>query len=133
MSDMKAAFFHLFAYGSLASADARPAADLLAGCEQVGRASVRGTLYDLGEYPALLLSGATEVAGVIWRCPADRLPLLDAYEAVEDGLFRRVGVRAGDYACWVYVAGPRLGLRLTPEARLDHNDRKGKPWPSTEE
>jgi gamma-glutamylcyclotransferase (GGCT)/AIG2-like uncharacterized protein YtfP len=130
---MSASSFHLFAYCSLASDDARPAADLLAGCERVGRASVRGTLYDLGEYPALLLSGTTEVRGVIWRCPADRLPLLDAYEGVEEGLFRRVGVQAGEYGCWVYVAGPRLGLRLTPEARRDHNERKGKPWPSTGE
>jgi gamma-glutamylcyclotransferase (GGCT)/AIG2-like uncharacterized protein YtfP len=109
--------FHLFAYGSLVSATAGPAVELLSGCERVAAGSVAGTLYDLGDYPALLLSGTTEVGGTIWRCPVDRLPLLDAYEGVGEGLFRRVGVQVGEYACWVYVAGPGLGLRLLPEAR----------------
>lgn len=114
---MTSTHFNLFTYGSLASVAAGPAAELLAGCERVTEASVRGTLYDLGDYPALLLSGSTEVPGVIWRCPVERLPRLDAYEGVDEGLFRRVGVEVGGVGCWVYVAGPELGLRLLPEAR----------------
>jgi gamma-glutamylcyclotransferase (GGCT)/AIG2-like uncharacterized protein YtfP len=113
---MTAASFHLFTYGSLVDASG-PGAQLLRGCQRVAEGSLRGTLYDLGEYPALLLSGNTLVRGLIWRCPTDRLPHLDAYEGVEDGLFRRVGVQVGTYACWVYVAGPGLGRRLAPEAR----------------
>jgi gamma-glutamylcyclotransferase (GGCT)/AIG2-like uncharacterized protein YtfP len=113
--------FHLFTYGSLVSADTGPGAELLAGCERVAEASVRGTLYDLGEYPALVLSGSTTVPGVVWRCPVERLPRLDAYEGVQDGLFRRAAVRVGEHACWIYVAGPRLGLRLRPEARRPHS------------
>ncbi len=107
--------FHLFAYGTLR--DDVPS--LLDGCERVDTGTVQGTLYDLGDYPALLLSGDDPVPGVIWRCPADRLPELDRYEGTDDGLFRRAGVQVGEYACWVYVAGPELGARLVPEAKVD--------------
>jgi len=108
--------FHLFTYGTLGSGGA--ASGLMDGCERVGSASVRGTLYDVGEFPALLLSGGDLVPGEIWRCPADLLPRLDRYEAVRAGLFRRVGARVDDTPCWVYVAGPALGARLEPGARV---------------
>jgi gamma-glutamylcyclotransferase (GGCT)/AIG2-like uncharacterized protein YtfP len=109
--------FHLFTYGTLRSG-AGPRHPVLDSCERVGTGVVQGTLYDLGEFPALLLSGDTEVPGEIWRCPFRRLQELDAYEGVTAGLFRRAGIRVGDYACWVYVAGTRLGPRLAPEARV---------------
>lgn len=109
--------FHLFTYGTLRPGSA-PARELLAGCDRVSTATVRGTLYDLGEYPALLLTGEDEVEGEIWRCPTGVLPRLDAYEGVRTGLFRRAGVRASGIGCWVYVAGPRLGPRLLPETRV---------------
>ena len=108
--------FHLFTYGTLRS---DPPPSLLDGCERVGTGTVTGTLYDLGEYPALLLGGDDPVEGTIWRCPTDRLPELDRYEGVEEGLFRRVGVEVGEYGCWIYVAGPALGDRLLPEARVE--------------
>lgn len=111
--------FHLFTYGSLKAAGVSGVAhELLAGCERVAEGTVQGTLYDMGEYPALLLSGTDTVRGVVWRCPSDRLLALDAYEGTEAGLFRRAATRVGGRACWVYVAGPRLGRRLTPEARI---------------
>lgn len=109
--------FHLFTYGTLAGGDGA-ASPLLADCERVGDAAVRGTLYDAGPYPALLLSGNEPVAGEIWRCPAEVLPRLDRYEAVEEGLFRRVGLRVEGTPCWAYVAGPRLGIRLTHRSRI---------------
>jgi gamma-glutamylcyclotransferase (GGCT)/AIG2-like uncharacterized protein YtfP len=112
-------YFHLFAYGTLADPRASPARDLLDGCERVGEASVRGTLFDAGDYPALILDGADSVPGVIWRCPADALPRLDRHEEVSERLFRRVALRVRDLPCWTYVAGPRLGPYLTPERRLD--------------
>jgi gamma-glutamylcyclotransferase (GGCT)/AIG2-like uncharacterized protein YtfP len=110
--------FHLFAYGSLKSPYTGAARTLLAGCERIGEAIIRGTLYDLGEFPALLLDGSDPVPGVLWRCPADRLADLDAYEGVDSGLFRRVAARVSGHACWVYVAGPRLGPRLVPGAKV---------------
>ena len=107
--------FNLFAYGTLRS-DAPDG--LLDGCERVGTGVVRGTLYDTGSYPALLLTGNDPVPGVIWRCPYHRLPDLDRYEGTADGLFRRAAVEVEGHACWVYVAGPKLGPRLVPEARV---------------
>ncbi len=111
--------FLLFAYGSLIAADAPPAArELLRGCERVGPGTVRGTLYDLGDYPALLVAGDDAVSGEVWRCPHETLAALDRYEGVAEGLFRRVGVEVEGRGCWTYVAGPRLGPRLTPQARI---------------
>jgi gamma-glutamylcyclotransferase (GGCT)/AIG2-like uncharacterized protein YtfP len=109
--------FHLFVYGTLRAGGS--ADELLAGCDRVAQATVAGTLYDIdGQYPALVLAGQGRVEGEVWRCPVDRLPALDAYEGVDDGLFRRVGVQVGEYACWTYVAGPKLASRLTADRRL---------------
>ena len=105
--------FHLFAYGTL-----KDGGPVLEGCERVDTGQLRGTLYDHGDYPALLLSGDDRVPGVIWRCPAHRLPDIDRHEGTGQGLFRRAGVQVGDYPCWVYLAGPKLGARLVPEARV---------------
>jgi len=113
-----AATFHLFTYGTLRRGGA--AAELLEGCEFVGTATINGTLFDIdGEYPALVLAGPGRVEGEVWRCPTAALARFDRYEGVADGLFRRVGVRAGEWACWTYVAGPTLAPRLTPDRRLE--------------
>jgi gamma-glutamylcyclotransferase (GGCT)/AIG2-like uncharacterized protein YtfP len=108
--------FHLFTYGTLRADGA--AAELMAGCERVSEATVHGTLYDTGDFPALLLSGTDPVRGEIWRCPAEALARLDRYEGVGQRLFRRVGVDVDGIGCWAYVAGPALGPGLTPEARV---------------
>lgn len=113
--------FHLFVYGTLRSSGA--AAALLANCERIAAAEVGGVLYDIdGEYTALVLYGNSPVAGEIWRCPSELLPEIDAYEGVDEGLFRRVGVSvrqpAGrDVACWTYVAGPAIARKLVPARR----------------
>jgi gamma-glutamylcyclotransferase (GGCT)/AIG2-like uncharacterized protein YtfP len=116
--------FHLFVYGTLRRGGRGH--ELLAGCEQVGAARVAGTLYDIdGKYPALMLYGGTGVPGEVWRCPDALLARLDAYEGADEKLFRRVGVRAGEHACWTYVAGPGLARKLTPARRV-----AGGTWPA---
>lgn len=115
--------FFLFAYGSLRSVESAPAArELLTDCDRVTDGTVAGIMYDMGDFPALVLGGPDRVRGVIWRCPAARLPALDEYEGTASGLFRRIAVQVGPYACWVYVAGPKLGPRLLPEARITAED-----------
>lgn len=110
--------FHLFVYGSL-----RGGAELLAGCERVASGTVRGTLYSAhADYPALLPVGEGLVQGEVWRCPLDRLAQLDAYEGVEDRLFRRIALMVGGRACWTYVAGAALGRVLTPDRRIASGD-----------
>lgn len=71
--------------------------DLVARFKPLGRASVAGTLYDLTNYPGLLLDGAGTVHGHLCELPDDDLlwRRLDAYEgfdpsAIEGSLFRRV-------------------------------------------
>lgn len=109
--------FCLFVYGTLRSDG--PAAHFLDGSVRLGPAFVQGTLYDLREYPALLLYGSEPVHGEVWSCPVGVLPQLDSYERVEQGLFRRVAVEASGVACWTYVAGPALASRLTPDRKVD--------------
>jgi gamma-glutamylcyclotransferase (GGCT)/AIG2-like uncharacterized protein YtfP len=112
--------FHLFTYGTLKSAMSSPTArELLRDCEVVARGTVRGTLYDAGEYPALLLNGGTAVDGEVWRCPASLLRVLDLYEGTREGLFRRVAVEVAGRPCWIFVAGPKLGPRLRPDAIIE--------------
>ena len=55
----------------------------------------------------------------MWRCPVTLLRVLDRYEGIVEGLFRRVAVEVGERACWTYVAGPRLGPRLRPDAVIE--------------
>ncbi len=114
------AHFHLFVYGTLRSHGG--AAARLTGCQLAGDAVLEGTLYDLGDFPALMLYGSSPVHGEVWRCPADMLPGLDEYEGVDRGLFRRAAVTAGGVPGWTYVAGPALAHQLTPERRLRSGD-----------
>lgn len=109
--------FHLFVYGTLRRGG--PAARVMAGCEHRGDATITGTLYDIGgRHPALMLYGRDRVHGELWWCPVEWLQRLDEYEGVDRGLFRRVGVRVQELACWTYVAGPALARELTPDRRI---------------
>jgi gamma-glutamylcyclotransferase (GGCT)/AIG2-like uncharacterized protein YtfP len=115
--------FHLFVYGTLQSGGS--AASLLRDCELIAQGSIGGVLYDIdGQYRALVMYGSTPVYGEVWRCPAELLPLLDSYERVDDGLFRRIGAYASvegsaePVACWTYVAGPALSRKLIPARRI---------------
>jgi gamma-glutamylcyclotransferase (GGCT)/AIG2-like uncharacterized protein YtfP len=113
--------FNLFTYGTLRSGG--PAADMLAGCELLGAATVNGILYDIeGRYPAMVMYGEVPVTGEVWRCPPAKLLELDRYEGVAERLFRRVATEAempgGPVACWLYTAGPAISRKLRPEARL---------------
>ena len=113
--------FHLFVYGTLRRG--AHASGLLAPATFVREASVEGTLYDIdGRFPALMLYGGTRVHGEVWRCPADLLPRIDAYEALDGNLFRRVAVDVEGTPCWTYVAGAGLARRLTSNRRLKHGD-----------
>jgi gamma-glutamylcyclotransferase (GGCT)/AIG2-like uncharacterized protein YtfP len=98
--------FPLFVYGTLMSAGDQ--AVLLSG---LGRSSAttRGALYHLpAGYPALMLGPDGEVHGELVEAPEARLlALLDHYEGVAQGLYRRetidvtVGLRR--VKAWAYV------------------------------
>jgi gamma-glutamylcyclotransferase (GGCT)/AIG2-like uncharacterized protein YtfP len=92
-----------FAYGTLAPLDPRAAA--ADGWEPD---AVRGRLYDLGPYPALVDhedEAAGWVEGYVRTVSWEQLTgTLDAYEGVDEGPYRRVSTisRAGREV-WLYV------------------------------
>jgi gamma-glutamylcyclotransferase (GGCT)/AIG2-like uncharacterized protein YtfP len=107
----------VFVYGRLMREGAY--AELLAGRRDVkflGPARCRGTLYDLGSRPGLVLKGRTTVAGEIYRCEQieETLALLDPLEA-GDGFERRlvtVRWRRQEAPAWAYVYSGVLGAAL---------------------
>ena len=109
---------HLFVYGTLSPRHAPPEiAATVRRLRPVGAASVRGRLYDLGEYPGAILSKSSRsvIRGEVFELPTDTKTLssLDNYEGFEPGkpgssLFvrRACPVVLDDgtrLRCWVYV------------------------------
>lgn len=109
---------HLFVYGTLSPRHAPPEiASTVRRLRPVGAASVRGRLYDLGEYPGAILSKSSRsvIRGEVFELPGDAQTLssLDNYEGFEPGkpgssLFVRrawpVVLDDGTrLRCWVYV------------------------------
>lgn len=117
---------YLFAYGTLrpgfAPSRVAPLVDRL---EPVGEGILWGFLYDLGEYPGLVLGSQAghRISGSVFRLPeeADFLTALDAYEGFEPdcpeaSVFVRLETTVEmmdgtPIACWVYVySGPTHGF-----------------------
>ena len=101
----------LFAYGTLQNPTRRAAViGRTTPCRIVAEASIRGALYDAGDYPALQPSDvATDrVAGVLLELDDGALARLDDYEGVATGLYRRVRctvdvASGGAVDAWVYL------------------------------
>jgi len=93
---------------------------LLGAAALEGAARVRGSLYDFGEYPGIILDDGGWVSGELYRVPdlAARLPALDTVEWYdpadpEKSLYvrRETGVLLGSdaRAAWIYVYNPAIG------------------------
>lgn len=120
----------LFVYGTLRRGGSNDIARLAPGARFIAGARMRGTLFDLGDYPAMLVDpGADWVAGEIYAVPDADWPTLDALEEIAtpekpDGLYFRIVADAlqddaAQVTCEVYVANP-AALRLVH--RIDHGD-----------
>jgi len=109
---------HLFVYGTLSPQHAPPEiAATVRRLRPVGPATVKGRLYDLGEYPGAILSEKSRsvIRGEVFELPGDEgtLTSLDDYEGFEpekrnSSLFLRrtwpVTMNDGKrLRCWVYV------------------------------
>lgn len=95
----------LFVYGTLMTGGGREA--MLRGLRREA-ATVRGTLYDLpAGYPAITTGDGTVTGEVVYDVDDARLAVLDRFEGVAEGLYRRehVVVQAGtvSLAAFVYV------------------------------
>lgn len=106
----------LFVYGTLHPSCAPGVlSDVVDRMQLVGPATVRGTLYNLGRFPGLVLDGRGEVHGFVFQLPDDPSAIvrLDRYEGYEAGattecLFARVRCVAATQDgsavdAWVYV------------------------------
>jgi len=105
----------LFVYGTLR--DTRAAAV---------PASIRGTLYDVGAYPAVVLAGDSKVVGEIFPVEEDQMRRYDGYEGVAFGLYTReivdVHVENETKPAYVYVAGPLLVQRMDSLPQITSGD-----------
>jgi gamma-glutamylcyclotransferase (GGCT)/AIG2-like uncharacterized protein YtfP len=123
---------HLFAYGTLMPQVAPPAvASVLRRLRRIGQGTARGRLYDLGEYPGVILDRPGRmVYGEVFKLPPGKriLNVLDGYEDFvptrhEGNLFVRercaVTMRSGESLdCWVYAyKGSLRNARLIPGGR----------------
>jgi len=109
---------YLFVYGTLDPKHApSEIAPTVAKLRPLGKASVQGLLYDLGEYPGAVFNGSAKrkISGTVFRIPDDPqiLRQLDDYEGFtpsdpRKSLFvrelRPVKLAAGPVLrCWVYT------------------------------
>jgi gamma-glutamylcyclotransferase (GGCT)/AIG2-like uncharacterized protein YtfP len=112
----------LFVYGTLRSEFENEYARLLRqSAEQLGAATVRGSIYRLGDYPGFRSLPQGTVSGELYRLsdPEGTLALLDAYEGQE---FQRVIAAAScngeEVEAWIY------GFCFDPpsDARIESGD-----------
>jgi gamma-glutamylcyclotransferase (GGCT)/AIG2-like uncharacterized protein YtfP len=99
----------LFAYGTLKPRDPATAAR-----DRWTPDAVRGRLYDLGPYPALVdldLPGSDWVEGYVRPVAPEELESLDLYEDVEHGPYRRaLTITRTNLRVWIYIHGGPLPL-----------------------
>ena len=134
---------HIFVYGTLRKAVARPMHDVLARhCAYLGAGAIAGRLYEVGGYPgAVAATGVTgTIAGEVYTMTdaALVLPLLDAYEECsaaypEPHEYRRrqLPVRlagGGVLTAWTYLYNrPVTGLQRIRSGDYVEHLRRPKP------
>ena len=112
----------LFVYGTLRAGGSNDIAHIAPAARRFADARVRGRLYDLGAYPALLLdAGAPWVRGELYEVPAHAWAALDALEEPvtperPDGEYFKVQTEVelpdgSRPTVWIYVANPAV-MRL---------------------
>jgi gamma-glutamylcyclotransferase (GGCT)/AIG2-like uncharacterized protein YtfP len=107
---------HVFVYGTLRKGEDNDINRLRPAPGLVGQATVLGTLYHLGRYPGLLLTGSTAVVGEIYGITPELERVLDEIEEVypqrSDEYSKQlvpVDVNGRTLLCLVYEVNP---LRL---------------------
>src|SRR5687768_599279 len=96
----------VFVYGTLRRGGPGAMSIRFPKAQFVTDAVVRGSLYDLGAYPGLLLDKSnSSVVGEIYEVDDQLLSELDDFEASSHYCRRQVDVSVGDYSksSWIYV------------------------------
>jgi gamma-glutamylcyclotransferase (GGCT)/AIG2-like uncharacterized protein YtfP len=104
---------HVFVYGTLRRGQANDINRLLPAPRLLGLARIRGTLYDLGPYPGVILGGAGWVQGEVYAITAELERQLDEIEEVApvpSGEYTRrhldVDVAGQTLHCLIYEIAP---------------------------
>jgi GrpB-like predicted nucleotidyltransferase (UPF0157 family)/gamma-glutamylcyclotransferase (GGCT)/AIG2-like uncharacterized protein YtfP len=99
---------YLFVYGMLRTGGGHSMADHAPGSRFIAAVEINGSLYDMGDYPGLVLGGAGKVIGEIYAVDDETLEQLDDFEATAS--YSRIAIEVfveGElYNCWVYTPDP---------------------------
>ena len=124
----------LFVYGTLLSGLSNH--HHMVGATCLGPAIVQGALFDMGDYPAMLVSGDLSaplgpVLGELYKIEAPHWPRLDALEevdphSIENSMYLRVPIQVQ----WKHPEGPQTvtaqvyvyNWSLAGRPRIDHGD-----------
>ncbi len=112
----------VFVYGSLRSGSARSMSLRFPESRFIADAKVRGSLYDLGPYPGLLLDEANSlVVGEVYEVGDELLKQLDEFEASSNYLRKQVEISLGEQRiiCWTYEPDPDFYSLNAPIASGD--------------
>jgi gamma-glutamylcyclotransferase (GGCT)/AIG2-like uncharacterized protein YtfP len=99
----------VFVYGTLRRGGERAMSVRFPGAKFIADAQVSGGLYDLGEYPGLLLHESdSPVVGEVYEVDDETLNELDEFEASSRYLRKQFEIPLGTRGktCWVYEPDP---------------------------
>lgn len=97
----------VFVYGTLRRGGAGAMSIRFPNSKFIADATVRGSLYDLGAYPGLLLNEAnSSVIGEVYEVDDETLKRLDEFEASSN--YRRKQVEISLGTCWTYEPDPEF-------------------------
>ena len=112
----------IFIYGTLRRGSAGAMSARFPNSKFVAEAKVRGSLYDLGAYPGLLLKELNSlVVGEVYEVDDKTLSRLDDFEASSNYLRKQVEISLGDdkKLCWTYEPDPAF---YSPTALIKSGD-----------
>lgn len=99
----------IFIYGSLRRGCVGAMSLRFPNSKFVAEAKVSGNLYDLGEYPGLLINeSGSFVVGEVYEVDDELLAQLDDFEVSSNYVRKQVEVSSGNHrmSCWVYEPEP---------------------------
>lgn len=122
---------HVFVYGTLRRGEANDINRLLPSPRLLGLARIRGTLYDLGPYPGVVLGGEGWVQGEVYAISAElerQLDLIEEVAPVPSGEYMRrhldVDLAGQSLHCLVYELAAERVQGRPPIASGDWRQRR---------
>jgi len=124
----------VFVYGTLRRGSVRAMSIRFPGSRFIAEAKVSGSLFDLGEYPSLLLDESKSlVIGEVYEVDDETLSKLDDFESSRHYWRKQVKISLGTQTrkCWVYAPNPEAFSRrkLIPSGDWIEYAKTKTDWP----